>query len=160
MNSSGAQNITARTAPDSDESTVRRRRIAGLVVAIVAGGVLLVAAILEPSPTGLGTHSSVGMPPCGWITMFDTPCPTCGMTTAFAHAANGNIHLALHAQPLGGLLALGTAIAFLCGVHVAITGSRIGVVMARLWGRKTAWLLGALLLLSWVYKIIVYKELL
>ena len=141
-----------------DEAWARRRRhILGLVVALCAAGILTVAAVLEPAAEGLGTHSKAGLPECGWIVMFGIPCPTCGMTTAFAHAANGDVIAAVGAQPLGGLLAIAVAIAFIVGAYVAITGSRVGTVLGRLWGSRTAWLLGALLLLSWVYKIAVYR---
>ncbi|UCD75968.1 MAG: DUF2752 domain-containing protein [Phycisphaerales bacterium] len=135
----------------------RKRRILGLVIALCAAGILTVAVVLEPAPEGLGTHSRVGLPECGWIVMFGIPCPTCGMTTAFAHAANGDIVASLCAQPFGGLLAIGVAIALIVGGYVAFTGSRVAGVLGRLWGSRTAWLLGALLLLSWVYKIVIYR---
>jgi hypothetical protein len=133
------------------------RRLIGAAVAVCAAGLLGVAAWLEPSPTGLGTHSQLAMPPCGWILMADVPCPTCGMTTAFAHAANGDLLLALQAQPIGGLLAVGVAMALLAGAYTAATGSRVAVLFARLWGRRAAWVLGLGLGGAWIYKILVYK---
>jgi hypothetical protein len=134
------------------------RRASGLAVALAALAMLIVAARLEPSSTGIGTHQQLmGVPPCAWIATMDMPCPTCGMTTAYAHAANGNLLAALHAQPLGGLLALGTAMAFLMGLFVAATGSRSAWLLARLWGRWTPWALGLAVVLAWGYKILSYK---
>jgi hypothetical protein len=139
-------------------TTARTRRIVGAVVAIAAAVILGIAAWLEPSPTGLGTHSQVmAMPPCGWVAMADVPCPTCGMTTAFAHAAEGNLLAAVRAQPFGAILAVAVAVALVVGVYTAITGSRVAVLFSRLWGRRAAWALGLGLGGAWVYKLLVYK---
>jgi hypothetical protein len=144
-----------------DESTARRgRRVFGFLVALAATGVLGLAAWLEPSPTGLGTHSQLNLPPCGWIVTMDLPCPTCGMSTAFAHAADGHLLQALHAQPLGGLLAIAIAMALFVGLYVAATGSRLGRLFTRLWGRRAPWFLGLMIIGAWVYKILSYKGLL
>jgi len=82
------------------------------------------------------------------------------MTTAFAHAADGNLLAALHAQPLGCLLALVTAMALFIGLYVAATGSRIASSLTRLWGRYTGWIIAAVALCAWAYKIVTYKDLL
>ena len=146
-------------APSVDAPAIRR--LVGGAVAAGAAGVLGVAAFLEPSSTGLGTHSQLmNMPPCGWILAMDVPCPTCGMTTAFAHAANGDLLSALLAQPLGALLAIATAVALLTGLFVAATGSRVASLYTRLWGRRAAWTLGIVVVSAWVYKIVSYKVLL
>lgn len=97
------------------------------------------------------------LPECGWITIFDLPCPTCGMTTAFSHAANGNLPASFLTQPLGALLALATAIAFLSGMFVAFTGSRIGSMFGRLWTYRTGWIIAGLVVVSWGYKVLSYK---
>ena len=52
-------------------------------------GLLAVAAWLEPSPTGIGTHQQLGLPPCTFWMLFGRPCPTCGMTTSWAHLVRG-----------------------------------------------------------------------
>jgi hypothetical protein len=136
---------------------VRGRRRAGALVAVLAGGLLAIAAMLDPSPAGLGTHEQLNLPSCGWIVLMDLPCPTCGMTTAFAHAADGNLLRSLATQPLGGLLAIGTAMAFVLGLYTAITGSRIGGLIARTCGRRAGWWLVALVLVAWAYKVVSYR---
>ncbi|MCI0365808.1 MAG: DUF2752 domain-containing protein [Phycisphaerales bacterium] len=150
-----AQSVASR-ASVSASSKVGRRVIAG-VVALVCSGVLGLAAWLTPSPTGLGTHQALKFPPCGWITMADLPCPTCGMTTAFAHAANGNLVASFLAQPMGCILALATAITLLVSVQVLITGSNLGRSFTVLWGKATVWGLSAIVFFSWMYKILTYK---
>jgi hypothetical protein len=138
-------------------AAVTRRRLTGAIVALGSLSLLLVAALLEPSPTGLGTHEQFHLPQCGWITLMDTPCPTCGWTTAVAHAADGNLLASFLCQPMGCLLAVGTAMAALVGAYVAITGSAVGSMLRRLWGPYTGWLLAGIVLLSWIYKILSHK---
>ena len=148
---------TAITVARSQETAATTRRLIGGTVAIGASGLLGLAAWMEPSPTGLGTHSQLSLPPCGWIMTADLPCPTCGMTTAFAHAAEGDLVSAVMAQPLGGLLAVAVGIALVVGLYTAITGSRVAVMFGRLWGRRTAWALVLGAAAAWTYKIAVYK---
>lgn len=134
------------------------RRLVGLSAALASGAVLLIAAWLTPSETGLGTHTElVPLQQCGWIVAMDCPCPTCGMTTAFAHAANGNMIASFLTQPLGSILAVATAMTFLLGSFVAVTGSRIAHRLTRLWHPRMVYVIAALLLGSWVYKILSYK---
>ncbi len=139
------------------ETSATARRIIALVVAIAASAVMGVAMWLTPSPTGMGTHQALNLPPCGWILMADMPCPTCGMTTAFSHAVRGHLVASFLAQPLGCLLALATAMALLVSVHTVLTGSRLPNALARLWGRRVAWTLCAFVVLAWGYKVASYK---
>jgi hypothetical protein len=155
MSAFSTSDSAALVAPDRGSSTGRRLIAAGL--AVCSAVVLGVAAWLPASPTGLGTHQALNLPPCGWIAIADLPCPTCGMTTAFAHAADGNLLASFHAQPLGFLLAIATALTFLASLHVCVTGSRLGSVFARLWGWWTGWFIAAMVLLAWGYKILSYK---
>lgn len=136
------------------------RRLVAALVAVGCAAVLGLAAWLDPSPAGLGTHARLGLPPCGWIALIDVPCPTCGMTTAFSHAAHGDLPAAFAAQPLGGLLAVLTAAVFAGAVWAAATGARLEVIAARLWGRRAAWLVGFAVVGAWAYKIVAYRELL
>ena len=47
------------------------------------------AATVNPDPSGRGTHQQFGFPPCIILTKTNIPCPTCGMTTSFAHFVRG-----------------------------------------------------------------------
>lgn len=138
---------------DHDRWERRVRRVAGLLAGGAALGLLAVAAWLSPDPAGSGTHRQLSLPECGWMTAFDTPCPTCGMTTAFAHAAEGDLLGSVVAQPLGALLALITAMTAAGGLYVAATGSRLAAALTRLWGPRTGWITGGLVLGSWMWKI-------
>ncbi|MFG0283922.1 MAG: DUF2752 domain-containing protein [Phycisphaerales bacterium JB039] len=111
------------------------------------------AAWLTPAGAGHGTHMQLGMPPCGWALTLDQPCPTCGMTTAFAHAADGAIAQAALTQPAGLLMAVVAAAVFWGAGEVAVFGSNLPPIGAKL--LQTRWiLLGAAVLAgAWVFKI-------
>ena len=135
-------------------------RLTSAIVAAVAIGVLVVAWMLQPAPGGLGTHRQLGLPACGWIASADLPCPTCGMTTAFSHAARGSLLSSFRTQPLGMILALGTAIVAIAGVWTAGTGSMLAPFLGAMIGPRAGWTIGILLLLAWGWKILDHKGLL
>jgi hypothetical protein len=139
------------------QSSPALRRLIAAIVTLCSGAILSLAAWLTPSPSGIGTHQQLHMPQCGWIAFADLPCPTCGMTTAFAHAAHGHIWSSFVAQPLGCALALAMAMTFMVSLYVTATGSRLGSAFKRLWGRRSGWLLAAVVLIAWGYKIVSYK---
>lgn len=126
-----------------------------MVAAVVATGclgLLVAAASLTPDPAGHGTHTQLGLPACQWAMRFGKPCPTCGMTTAFAYAAKARLGSAFEAQPFGLLLAIVTAGAFWGALHVAVTGSDLGRLAAG-WARpRVILVLAAAGLAAWAYK--------
>jgi hypothetical protein len=136
---------------------VARRAIAG-VVTLLCVAVLTVAVLLAPSERGLGTHEQLNLPPCGWVLVADMPCMTCGMTTAFSHAVRGQFLASLLAQPMGFLLAMATGMTMFIGLHVTVTGSNLPIFLGRLWSGRMLWVLGAVFLGAWLFKILSYKE--
>lgn len=136
------------------------RRILGTIIAVGCAAILGLAAWLTPDAAGHGTHEQLNLPPCGWILAMDLPCPTCGMTTSFAHAAHGHFLRSFLTQPAGALLALATAMGLFLSSYVAVTGSRVGNVLAGLWTRKVTIALLVVVALSWGYKILSHKGLL
>ncbi len=145
--------------PAEASGSLMRRRLIAVIVVLATATVLGIAAYLEPSPEGIGTHTKLNMPECGWMVTMDLPCMTCGMTTAFAHAANGNLLASFATQPLGAVLAVVTAMMFLVSSYVTVTGSQVGSVFGRLWGRRAGWILALVATAAWVYKILAYKGL-
>jgi hypothetical protein len=79
-----------------------------LLLLLAAGllGLLGVARWLEPDARGYGTHTQLGLGPCAFAAMTGRPCPTCGMTTAFAWFARGSFGASWRASPAGCLIAL------------------------------------------------------
>jgi hypothetical protein len=88
---------------------------------------LLAAATLTPDPRGHGTHEQLGMPPCTFYLLFGCPCPSCGMTTAWAWLTRGQLIAAFQAN------AGGAALAILAG------GSIPWLLAAAVRGRRPAW---------------------
>ncbi len=131
------------------------RTIAGLFcLGLLA--VLSLAAWLTPAVAGFGTHRQLGLAPCNWAQAFGRPCATCGMTTAFASAANLDFRASFLAQPLGMLLAVLAATAVWPLGYIALTGSNLGTVLLRLANGKTAAGFVLLLVLAWAYKVITW----
>ncbi len=71
--------------------------------------VLITAATLTPSAAGHGTHTQLGLPPCGFLVYTGYPCPGCGLTTSFSNMIRLQVVGAFHANPFGILLFLCTA---------------------------------------------------
>lgn len=132
----------------------RLERLFLAVLAFALTGLFVVATSLNPEPRGFGTHQQLGLPPCSLRTLFGIPCPTCGMTTSFAHFVRADLADACRANPAGLVVAV---CAFLF-----IPWSLVGVYRGRLWGVEmptdTALLLSGILvglsLITWVIQIV------
>lgn len=144
-------------APALTIEAVARRRFAALLVMVGASALLLVAWMLTPSPNGFGTHHALGLPPCSWPERFGVPCPSCGMTTAFAYATKGRFVASFLAQPMGFLLAMGTGMAFVGAAWTLASGRTVWPVFERIWTARGAWFLGLAMLLAWGYKAVIMK---
>jgi hypothetical protein len=80
---------------------MRAERLGWATLALAGSLVLLASCLLTPAASGVGTHTQLGLPPCGFLSLFQRPCPACGLTTSFAHLAHGSLHASLIAHPLG-----------------------------------------------------------
>lgn len=143
----------AMTAPDRRQRW--RSRVPALGVVAVCGPPLVLAALLEADPAGLGTHRQLGLPPCGFHHTMGIPCVTCGYTTAFAHAADGRLLTAARVQPGGALFALAASAGLVLGVYGLLTAAPLAPLGRWLWRPATLWISGAVVLCAWVYKIII-----
>ena len=130
----------------------RTRVLAGLMLAACVGAMAM-AAWLEPDPAGYGTHSQLGLSACGMMTTTGLPCPTCGMTTAFALAIRGRWLEALHAQIAGSLLFVAVAMTAALSAVVLVTGRVWMVNWFRVSAARLVLALSGILLLAWVIKI-------
>jgi hypothetical protein len=113
----------------------------------------LAAFWLEADPRGVGTHEQLGLPPCGFVEMFDgVPCPSCGFTTTFTLAAHGRPLDAFANQPFGFLVFLGALAAVPLTALAVVKGISLFEATERWpWIRIFFGLL-ALWLLGWLYK--------
>lgn len=83
------------------ESARLSSRIGWFFLAAIPFAVILTARMLVPDPAGHGTHTQLGLPPCGFLVLTGCPCPGCGLTTSFAHMARLDFFGAARANPFG-----------------------------------------------------------
>ncbi len=97
---SEARPVTTQSAtlPGSWWSKERREAVGAI---FGAGAILVVAKLLNPDPSGAGTHEHLLLLPCIFKMLTGLPCPFCGMTTAFAYMADGAVGPAFTAHILG-----------------------------------------------------------
>ncbi len=131
-------------------------RVFAACIALVSLGVLGMGAWMQPATDGHGTHTQLGLKPCMWAVTLDKPCMTCGMTTSFAHAGEGQWITSFLNQPMGAFLVLLTSVMFWGGATQAITGARIGTMIQPALRPRVFIVLGAMLLLAWVYKVVTW----
>jgi hypothetical protein len=97
-------------------------RLFALAISLLCLAGLITAATLTPNPSGLGTHTALGLPACGFQQTLGIPCPSCGMTTSWAWFVRGDILRSFWVQPMGMVLAVMAAMAFWGGLYIAATG--------------------------------------
>lgn len=133
-------------------------RLFSLLIAGVCLAVLITAAGVAPSAEGHGTHTRLGLPACQWVIRFGKPCPMCGMTTSFSHAASFEYLQSLKVQPMGTFLALLTSSIFWIALHVSVTGSGLGVMALAMLRPRVVWALLGIFLCAWLYKIMMWNS--
>lgn len=125
-----------RRSPNSDHPRVcprlgRSQRIQAAALACLLFGLLLTGRMLKPNPSGIGTHRQLGLPPCTFEAWFGMRCPTCGMTTSWAHFTRGSWGAAWGANPGGFFLAVASVIAACWAAIVATFGIYRPIVSQR-----------------------------
>jgi len=126
---------------------------AGLALAILC--VFSLAALLEPSSHGHGTHTQLGLGTCSFLALTGQPCPMCGATTTWTLLAHFRPIAALRNQPFAALLFTITAGVFGVAISEVLDPrerwSRLAAWLGPREGRVAAGFL-ALMALGWVYK--------
>lgn len=111
-----------------------RRRLAFYPIWFAAWAIgTLLGVLMIPSEQGHGTHTQLGLPPCGSVVFFSRPCPACGLTTSITRLLEGDLIGSFEAHAFGLVLyatwtltALASLVAFVRGVKLRDTGSLIG----------------------------------
>jgi len=142
--------------PDSFEysKTDQTRYIA---LGLVSGAVLIVARLLRPAARGVGTHEQLGLPPCVFLHLTGIPCPSCGLTTSFAHAARLHFYEAFIVQPFGFILFCLTALSVPLSFYLIYSRVPWAKLICSAKSNRALYALIALYLLSWLYKIVAMK---
>jgi hypothetical protein len=101
----------------ADERMSRKSLSGQMLVFLVWLGITIVGAFLTPDPSGHGTHTQLGLPPCPSVLFMRRPCPGCGLTTSFTATIHGDLPTAFAAHLFGPIAYLGlTAYALLGAV--------------------------------------------
>jgi hypothetical protein len=130
----------------------RARLLAAFAAAVVATPMAL-AARLTPDSRGWGTHEQLGWPPCWLLRVTGRRCPSCGMTTAWSYAAQGNVPAALETSVGGTLLFMAACLGVIGLVVAAATGR---APLARVSPKVVLWVATAWLVvtvLDWVRRL-------
>jgi hypothetical protein len=115
--------------------------------------ILGVAAAIAPDPSGYGTHTALGLPPCGFLLLTGFPCPGCGLTTAFAYGIRGQWSLAASANPLGLVLFLVVCACIPLAASAALRGWSLDAVIQRFALNRWALALAACATVVWVVRL-------
>ena len=129
-----------------------RARMVGAGALMVCAALVAVAAWLTPDGRGFGTHTQLTHGPCVFQWFTGLPCPTCGMTTSFAHMARFQVLRAVKVQPAGAVI-FAAIVALIPMSVLCIAAGR----MPRVHVRPNWIAVPALILLvaGWAYKILV-----
>ncbi len=95
---------------DQRPSISPRGRLLLAAIGLAMCGALATARTLTPDERCYGTHEQLGWAKCWFRAWTGRPCPTCGMTTAWAHAVRFQMREAIAANAAG---------AIACGLAVA-----------------------------------------
>jgi hypothetical protein len=136
--------------------SVGQARAIAAVVLVGGLGLLAVAVRLTPDSAGMGTHHQLGLPPCGMLVVTKLPCPTCGMTTAFAHTVRGQWIKAILAQPMGWVLAVATGMAVLLALRTLVAGKVWTLNWYRVSPTRLVFTIFALFLVAWAFRIVLH----
>jgi len=128
------------------------QRLLWLGIAAGSLAVLAVALAVEPDVRGYGTHTQLGLPPCGFLLLTGSPCPGCGLTTAFAHGIRGHWSMAADANPLGLALFFVVCACIPLGVTAALRSWSLGEVIDRFGLNRWAIAVAGCAILVWVVR--------
>lgn len=136
----------------------RGERVLAAMSSVACLAMLVTGALITPSADGMGTHTQLGLASCGWYSSFQSPCPTCGMTTAVSLAAHGRIGASFVTQPMGCLIAIGAACMVWVGLASAVMGWTLRPLMDRALSTRVVWVVAGLGAAAWIYKIVSHVE--
>ena len=129
-------------------------RAGWLFLFVVPTAVMITAMALTPNPVGHGTHTQLGLPPCGFLMVTGLPCPGCGLTTCFAHMIRGEVVMAARANPFGVALFLVSFFTIPISALGFVRGWRVLETLDRLRFERVAILLAACSAVVWLVRIV------
>lgn len=130
-------------------------RAVAAMVFLACAAVLGIGCWLTPASQGIGTHTQLGMAPCGMLQVSGMPCATCGMTTAVTYAAHGMLWRSFVTQPAGALFALACAAGVIIGGYAVLTGMPVKPLLGRIARPRWFAIMGVAVAVAWAYKVVV-----
>ena len=126
------------------------------LIGLAFTAILLAAWHLEPDLLPLGPRSQLSLPGCAFRDRTGYPCPTCGMTTAWAGAVRGDLTTAVRANIAGAVLAIVALLGALFGLATAALGRVfylrvLAPVLGLLSHGRWLYALLALILFAWAW---------
>jgi len=121
-----------------------------LAVTVIVG----IGHALVPSPSGVGTHTQLGLPACVLLDRTGIPCPACGMTTAIAHLTHGHVLAAFGTQPFAALLGMALAVGAVAFPVAVARGASVATIWEHALSERLAKLSLALFVAAWLYKVL------
>ncbi len=128
-------------------------RVTWAVLFALPTAVFITAAWLTPNPHGHGTHTQLGLPPCGFLLFTGYPCPGCGLTTAFSYMIRLDFVGAWLANPFGIALFLATAAFIPVAALGFVRGWGVVAALDRMHAEKVAIVLALLSLVTWITRV-------
>lgn len=110
-----------------------------LCLGLALAFLLLLPALVEPKPRGWGSHLGLGLPPCPMREVLGLPCPTCGVTTAWALLLRGRLSEGLRVHPVA--LALHLALTALAASLLWEGSGRPNPLLRAFWRRQGAFVI-------------------
>lgn len=129
-------------------------RVLWALVLALPIGVLVTATRLTPTAAHGGTHTQLGLEPCGFYDFTGYPCPGCGLTTGFAHLVRGHVGAAWAANPFGVMFFVFTLGFIVFATTGLVRGWAIAETYRRLEGEW--WLIGIALVAMgvWIWRVV------
>jgi Protein of unknown function (DUF2752) len=137
----------------------RQDQLGYLIFVLISVSSLVTARLLRPSSRGVGTHEQLGLPPCPFLYLTGIPCPSCGLTTSFAYAARLEFVSSLITQPFGFIVFILTICAIPFAIYLIRRRISLSEFMQTRIVERLIYVTLTFYLLSWFYKIIVWRYL-
>ena len=134
--------------------SITTHRVIWSIVVVGSSIVIALAALLEPDARGYGTHTQLGLPPCGLRALTGMLCPGCGLTTAFSHAVRGDWVMAANANLLGLVLFLVVCASVPLGIAAAVRDWSVDVVIERTGAHRWALGVAGCAIAVWAFRLV------
>lgn len=128
-----------------------------LSISFISSIMLVTGRLLTPSSSGVGTHQQLGFPPCLFLHFTGVPCPNCGLTTSFAHAARLSLKSALLTQPFGLTVFALTVISIPLSAYLSFRKISWNRIIYTTLADRFIYSLIAFYIICWIYKILTMK---